>query len=177
MDPVNKRPHYLFVFIFCLMLLGAALFFQLVVGLEPCPLCVLQRLALMAIGLVAVLAFLHNPSGWGDKAYGLLLVCGGLFSAGIAIRQVWLLSLPPEEAASCGPGLEVWLDSFITYLPQGSVTEILLRSGASCTEVSWSIFGLSLPQLTSPLFILLAFYLIWLFFRRGNNHVGTFSMR
>lgn len=174
---MNKRPHYLFVFILCLALLGAGLFFQLVVGLEPCPLCVLQRLALMAIGLVALLAFLHNPSGLGDKAYGVLLVAGGLFSAGIAIRQVWLLSLSPEEAASCGPGLEVWLDSFITYLPQGSVTETLLRSGASCTEVSWSIFGLGLPELTSPVFVLLAFYLIWLLFKRNNNHVGEFSMR
>ena len=174
---MNKRPHYVFVFVLCLALLGAALFFQLVVGLEPCPLCILQRLALMAIGLVALLAFLHNPSRFGDKVYGGLLVLGGLFSAGIALRQVWLLSLPTEEAASCDPGLEVFLDGFITYLPQGSFTEMLLRSGASCTEVTWSTFGLSLPQLTSPVFVLLACYLVWLFFKRSNNHIGTFSMR
>lgn len=174
---MNKRPHYLFVFAFCLALLGAALFFQLVMGLEPCPLCILQRFAMIGIGLVALLAFLHNPAGFGDKIYGLLLVLGGLFSAGVAIRQVWLLSLPPEAAASCGPGLEDWLDRFIAYLPQGQFTEVLLRSGASCTDITWTFLGLGLPQLTFPVFILLALYLAWLFFKRGNNHIGTFSMR
>ena len=174
---MNKRPHYLFVFLFSIALLGAALFVQLVMGLEPCPLCILQRMALITIGLVGLIAFLHNPAWLGDKVYGLLLMLGGLCSAGIAIRQVWLLSLPAEEAASCGPGLEIWLDRFITYLPQGQATEVLLRSGASCTDVAWTLLGLSLPQLTAPLFILMALYLIWLFFKRAHNHSGTFSMR
>lgn len=174
---MNKRPHYFFVFAFCVALLGAALFFQLVVNLEPCPLCILQRMAMIGIGLAALLAFLHNPTGIGDKVYGLLLVLGGLFSSGVAIRQVWLLGLPPEEAASCGPGLEVWLDRFIEYLPQGQITEVLLRSGANCAEITWSLFGFSLPQLTFPVFILLSFYLIWLLFKRNKQNNGTFSMR
>ncbi|WGZ92400.1 MAG: disulfide bond formation protein B [Candidatus Thiothrix putei] len=174
---MNKRPHYLFVFVFCLALLGAALFFQFVMGLDPCPLCILQRMAMIGIGLVALLAFLHNPTGLVDKVYGGLLVLVGLFSVGVALRQVWLLSLPSEEAASCGPGLELWLDRFIAALPQGQVTEALLRSSAGCDEVSWSIWGLGMPQLTFPVFIFFAFYLIWLFFKRSNRHVGTFSMR
>jgi disulfide bond formation protein DsbB len=174
---MNKRPHYLFLCLFSLALLGAALFVQLVMGLEPCPLCILQRLALIAIGCVALIAFLHNPAWLGDKVYGLSLMLGGLCSAGIAIRQVWLLSLPAEEAASCGPGLEVWLDSVVAYLPQGQVTEVLLRSSASCTDVAWTLWGFSLPQLTAPIFVLLALYLVWLFFKRSNNHSGTFSMR
>jgi disulfide bond formation protein DsbB len=174
---MNKRPHYLFICLFSLALLGAALFVQLVMGLEPCPLCILQRLALIAIGCVALIAFLHNPAWLGDKVYGLSLMLGGLCSAGIAIRQVWLLSLPAEEAASCGPGLEVWLDSVVAYLPQGQVTEVLLRSSASCTDVAWTLWGFSLPQLTAPIFVLLALYLVWFFFKRSNNHSGTFSMR
>lgn len=175
---MNKRPHYFFIVAFCVIMLGAALLIQLVGGLEPCPLCIFQRMAIMGIGLIALLAALHNPSGiGGDKIYGSLLILAGLASVSIASRQVWILSLPKDEAASCGPGLEVWLDNFIAYLPQGPVTEILFRSGADCSEVAWSLFGLGLPELTFPVFIVLFVYLIWLFFKRHTPKDGTFSMR
>lgn len=163
---MNKRPYYLFAFLFCLTMLGVALFLQRVVGLEPCPLCIFQRIAILFISLVALLAFLHNPKGIGDKVYGFLLVLGALGSAGVAIRHVWLLSLPKEEAVACGPGLEIMLDRFIEYLPQGQITEVLFRSAAECTEVTFSLFGLGLPQLTFPVIIGFALYLIWLFFKQ-----------
>lgn len=166
---MNKRPHYLFVFLFCLAMLGVALFFQLIVGLEPCPLCIFQRIAVIFIGLIGFLAFLHNPKGIADKVYGVLLLLGAAGSVGIATRHVWLLSLPKDEAASCGPGLEVTLDRIIEYLPQGQLTETLFRSGIECTEVSYSLFGLSIPQLTLPVVILLALYLIWLFFKQNKQ--------
>jgi disulfide bond formation protein DsbB len=166
---VNKRVHYLFVFLFCLMTLGVALFFQLVVGLEPCPLCIFQRIAIMFIGLVGLLAFLHNPKGWVDRIYGLLLVLGAIGSMTVAGRHLWLLSLPKDEAASCGPGLEMWLDRFIAFLPQGSTTELLFRSGIECTEVTWSLFGFGLPQLTFPFLLAFALYLVWLFFKREET--------
>ena len=113
---MQKRNHYLFVVLFCLAMFSTALFFQLVVGLEPCPLCVFQRIALLFIGLVGLLAFLHNPRGFADRLYGVLLIVGGLGSLGVAVRHVWLLSLPKDEAASCGPGMEIWLDRFIAVL-------------------------------------------------------------
>ncbi|MBU0656820.1 MAG: disulfide bond formation protein B [Gammaproteobacteria bacterium] len=166
---MNKRPHYLFVFLFCLAMLGMALFFQLVVGLEPCPLCIFQRIAIMFIGLIGLLAFLHNPQGIIDRIYGLLLVLGAAGSIGVAVRHVWLLSLPKDEAASCGPGLEITLDRFIEFLPQGQWTETLFRSGAECTEVSFSLFGLGLPQLTFPVIILFGLYLMWLFFKQNKQ--------
>ncbi|MDD5392712.1 MAG: disulfide bond formation protein B [Thiothrix sp.] len=166
---MNKRIHYLFVFLFCLGMLGVALFFQLVVKLEPCPLCIFQRMAIMFIGLVGLLAFLHNPRGIADRLYGLLLILGGIASVSVASRHVWLLSLPKDEAASCGPGMEIWLDRFIALLPQGQLTETLLRSGAECTEVTWSLFGLGIPQLTYPVLILFAAYLVWLFFKQDRR--------
>lgn len=167
---MNKRVHYLFIFLFCLAMLGVALFFQLVVGLEPCPLCVFQRIAIMFIGLVGLVAFLHNSKGLMDRVYGLLLVLGAIGSMTVASRHVWLLSLPKDEAADCGPGLEVWLDKFIQLLPQGNITEILFRSGAECTDVmKWSLFGFGIPQLTFPILLLFAFYLIWLFFKRTES--------
>lgn len=166
---MQKRNHYLFVVLFCLAMFSTALFFQLVVGLEPCPLCVFQRIALLFVGLVGLLAFLHNPRGFADRLYGVLLIVGGLGSLGVAVRHVWLLSLPKDEAASCGPGMEIWLDRFIAVLPQGSVTETLFRSGAECTEMSWTLLGFSMPQLVFPVIILFFIYLVWLFFKQDRR--------
>ena len=166
---MRKRNHYLFVALFCLAMFSTALFFQLIVGLEPCPLCVFQRIALLFIGLVGLVAFLHNPRGVADRIYSVLLVLGGLGSLGVAARHVWLLSLPKDEAASCGPGMEIWLDRFIALLPQGNVTETLFRSGAECTEMSWTLFGFSMPQLVFPVIILLFIYLVWLFFKQDRR--------
>lgn len=174
---MHKRPHYLFIVILALLIMGAALFFQLGVGLEPCPLCIFQRIAVMSIGLIALLAWLHHPRGFGDKVYGGLLAIASLISAGISSYQVWLLHQPKEAAASCGPGLEIALDRFIAYLPQGQITETLLRSGASCTDVEWSLWGFSLPELTFPLFIALFLYILWLFFKQNIHKAGEFSMR
>lgn len=164
-----KRTHYLLTTVFCAGMLSVALFFQLVVGLEPCPLCVFQRIALLFIGLVALVAFLHNPHGLTDRFYGALLVLGALGSLGIASRHVWLLSLPKDEAVSCGPGMEIWLDRFISYLPQGKVTETLFRSSAECSEVTWSLFGLGIPQLIFPVIVGFVIYLIWLFFKQEQR--------
>lgn len=166
---MNKRSHYLFIFLFCLVMLGVALFFQFVVGLEPCPLCVFQRIAIIFIGLVGLMAFLHNPRGIADRLYGLLLIGGAIGSVTVASRHVWLLSIPKEEAASCGPGLEMWLERFITFLPQGKVTEALFRSGADCAETTWALFGFGIPQLTFPVLILFDIYLIWLFFKQDRR--------
>lgn len=166
---MNKRIHYLFIFLFCLGMFGVALFFQLVIKLEPCSLCIFQRIAIMFIGLVGLLAFLHNPRGIADRLYGLLLILGGIASVSVASRQVWLLSLPKDEAASCGLGMEIWLDRFIGLLPQGQLIETLFRSGAECTEVTWSLFGLGIPQLIYPVLILFAAYLVWLFFKQDRR--------
>ena len=171
---MKKRPHYLFIVLFCIALIGAALFFQLVVGLEPCPLCIFQRIAIIAIAAIAFVALLHNSTGLADRFYGLLLVLAGLASLTIATRQVWLLNIPKEEAESCSVGLEVLLDKFIALLPQGQITETLLRSGAECTDVVWSLFGFSLPELTFPIFVVFSLYLIWLFFKRNDKRDYVF---
>ncbi len=171
---MKKRPHYLFIALFCSALMGAALFFQLVVGLEPCPLCIFQRMAIIFIGVIGLLAFLHNSVSIVDRIYSILLALGGIASVGIASRQVWLLSLPKETAASCGPGLEVALDKIIAYLPQGTLTEMLFRSTAECTEITWTLFGFGLPQLTYPVFILFACYLLWLLSKRNVRKLYSF---
>ncbi len=167
---MNKRPHYLFIFVACfLMLAGALLIFQQAFGLDPCPLCILQRIVIISIGLIALVAYLHDSEGMADKVYGGLLVLGGLISIGIATRQVWILNTPREETASCGPGLEVWLDKFIDLLPQGAVTEKLFRATADCADAQMALFGLDVPEITYPVFLALLVYIVWLFFKRNEK--------
>lgn len=167
---MNKRPHYLYLALFCFALIaGAILIFQMALGLEPCPLCILQRIAIILIAIIALIAYAHNPSGIADKIYGALLILGGLLSIGTATRQIWILAQPPEQVASCGPGLEVWLDKLIEIVPQGAFTEKLLRSGAACTDPQPLFLGWEIPQITYPVFLLLFLYLIWLFFKQNTS--------
>jgi disulfide bond formation protein DsbB len=167
---MTNRTRYLLLALMYVGMLGVGLFLQFVIELEPCPLCILQRMTIMSTGLIALIAFMHNPPS--KKANGIyigLLEVGSLTSLGIALRHIWIQHLPADEAASCGPGLETTLDNIIAYLPQGSVTEALFRSSAECSEVSWRLLGLSLPELTLPFFVALAVYYAWLFFNQLNN--------
>ncbi len=170
MTTITNRTRYLLLTGMYLGMIGVGLFLQFVIHLEPCPLCILQRMAIMGTGLIALMAFIQNPHSINaNKVYTLLLGVGTLSSIGIALRHIWLQHIPADEAAACGPGLEVTLDNIIAYFPQGSVTEALFRSSAECSEVSWRLFGLSLPELTLPFFIALGLYYTWLFFKQRQN--------
>lgn len=125
----------------CAGLMGFALFAQYVLKLEPCPLCILQRVAMIAAGLVFLLAFLHGPGKVGARVYGLLAAVVAAIGAGIAGRHQWLQGLPPEDVPACGPGLEYMLDVF-------PLTEALRRTftgSGECAEVVWRFLGLSMP--------------------------------
>lgn len=83
-----------------------ALYLEHVVGLEPCPLCIFQRVGLMTMGIVALIAFVHNPiSNAMNRCYAMLTTLGILWSVGVAARHVWIQTLPPDQIPSCGPGL------------------------------------------------------------------------
>lgn len=165
------RIYFFAVFVFCILMLGAALFIQLVMGLQPCPLCILQRMILSVIAVIALVAtFLTTRDGLVPRFWSLLLFLGGATSLGVASYQVWLVSQPKEAGVSCGPGLEVALDKVIEYLPQGEWTETMYRSTASCTDGLSKIFGIEMAALTLPVFIILALFLLWLLFKRYDEY-------
>jgi disulfide bond formation protein DsbB len=89
----SPRPWFLFVALACAGMLTYALYVQHFDFIDPCPLCVLQRMAYMWIGAVALLAFIHNPGPSGRWVYGLGVIAGGLTGIGIAGRHVWPLSV------------------------------------------------------------------------------------
>src|SRR5207244_579703 len=103
----RRRIAYVLAFAVCAGLMGYALYLQYVVGLEPCPLCVFQRLAIIAMGVVFLIAAFHNPGRTGATAYALAQLLIGGTGAALAIRQVWLQSLPKDQVPACGMGLKI----------------------------------------------------------------------
>lgn len=129
--------------------LGFAYYAQYSLGLEPCPLCIFQRLALLAVGLVFLAATVHDPRGWGARVYGGLIGLIAVLGAGIAARHVWVQHLPPAEAPRCGPGLDYLLQAF----PLSETIHEVLTGSGECAKVDWTLLGLSIPEWTLLLFL------------------------
>jgi disulfide bond formation protein DsbB len=141
---LNPRIWYLLVALACAAMLGYGYYLQHVMFLDPCPLCIFQRLVFLWIGAIALVAAIHGPGPVGNRIYGGLLCIGGLVGIGIAWRHVWLQGLPPDEVPECGMGLNYMLDT----MPFLQVLEQVLRGSGECAEVSWRFLGLSMPGWT-----------------------------
>ncbi|HKE40861.1 MAG TPA: disulfide bond formation protein B [Casimicrobiaceae bacterium] len=144
-----RRIAYLMAFAVCAGLIGYALYLQYVDGLDPCPLCVFQRIAVIGMGLVFLVAAWQNPGRTGAGAYALVqLVIGG---AGVALaaRQVWLQSLPKDQVPSCGMGLSYMLET----LPFTDVLKKVLQGSGECAEKGWEFLHLSIAGWTLVFFI------------------------
>jgi disulfide bond formation protein DsbB len=118
-------------------LLGGALFMEHVMGLTPCPLCLMQRIWLMIVGVIALVGLTHNPR---ILIYPLLSLLAALTGAGFSIRQLYLQSLPPDQVPACGAPLDYLLDG-----PLADLLREMTLGGGNCAQVSWSLFGISLP--------------------------------
>jgi disulfide bond formation protein DsbB len=121
--------------------MGFALYAQYVLLLDPCPLCVLQRVAVISIGIVFLLAALHHAGGWGSRIYVLLLAVSATIGAGVAGWHWRLQNLPPSDVPACGPGLDYMLENF----PLGDALQMVFKGSGECAEVVWSFLGLSMP--------------------------------
>lgn len=159
----SPRLTNLGIFLFTVVAMLFALWLQYDQHLEPCPLCIFQRVAMMATGAIALLAFLHGPAQAGRRVYAgvtLLATTVGMIVSG---RHVWLQHLPPEEVPSCGPGLDYWLDTFPLFEVVGKV----LRGSGECAQIDWVFMGITLPGWTLLVFVGLAAAAVWQLFRRG----------
>lgn len=141
----RTRLTYLLGLLASAALLGAALYLQYVQGLEPCPLCIIQRVLMATLAVILLVALIHDPRrSRGRRVYGGLvaLVAG----AGVAVsgRHVWLQSLPADRVPECGPGLEFMLQNF----PLQQVVDMVLRGSGECAETVWTFLGLSIPGWT-----------------------------
>ncbi len=139
-------------FLLCCALLGTALFIQLDLQLEPCPLCEVQRMVLILIAVIFLLAALHHPGATGARIYGVLIFITAAVGAVFSGRQVYLQMLPPDQAPSCGAGLEY----MIAHLPFKDLVQQLFQGTGECAKISLDILGLSIPSWMLIFFILFA---------------------
>jgi disulfide bond formation protein DsbB len=144
-----RRPGYVLGALLCAGLIGYALYAQYVLDLEPCPLCVFQRIAVIACGVVFLVAAIHGPGRQGALGYALATLLAGGAGAAVAMRHLWIQSLPPGEVPACGPSLNYMLET----LPFGEVLEKVFLGSGECATVDWRFLGLSLPGWTLVFFI------------------------
>lgn len=140
--------------VICAGAMGFALYLQYVEGLEPCPMCVFQRVAMIACGVIMLLAAVVGPQGWGRWAYAVAAAMAAGAGGGVAARHVWLQSLPPDQVPACGPALDYLMD----VMPVFEVVQTVLRGDGNCAIIDWSFLGLSLPGWTLVGFVALALW-------------------
>jgi protein dithiol:quinone oxidoreductase len=137
---MTTRLGYLAGFVICAGLIAFAFYLQYVEYQDPCPLCILQRMAFVGLAIVFLIAALHGSGRTGSVVYGgLLFVIAGA-GAGVAARHVWLQSLPKAQVPECGPGLDYMLSKF----PLGEVLQKVLRGSGECAEAGWRFLGLTI---------------------------------
>jgi protein dithiol:quinone oxidoreductase len=139
-------------FLGCVGLLAAAYYFQYVVKLEPCPLCISQRIGIFLTGLTFLCAALHNPGRTGTRRYAILGTLIALCGGAVSVRHIWIQHLPPDKVPECGPGLDYVLNNF----PLSETIKLMLTGTGDCAEVNWTLLGLSMPAWTLIAFLALA---------------------
>ena len=137
----NRRLLNFAGFIACVALLGYAYYTQYELGLEPCPLCIFQRIGIAALGVVFLIAGLHNPRKWGASVYTVLIAVASLATVGVAIRHLYVQSLPPGTIPACGAPLDVLLQ----FTPVTEVIRKVLTGSGECSQVNWKFLGLAMP--------------------------------
>ena len=155
---ITRRNLLLTGFLFCVLLIAYALYTQYVLGLEPCPLCILQRVAVITLGLSFLFMALKHPQTKQSKFFAsLLLTIISSAGVGIAARHVWLQNLPPDKVPGCGPGLDFMMANF----PLSEVFQMVFSGSGECAEISWSFAFLSMPAWVIIWLIFLGSYGVW----------------
>jgi disulfide bond formation protein DsbB len=157
------RLRFLLGFVACVGLIGFALYAQNHWNLNPCPLCIFQRIAFAALALVFLFGGLFAPrSIRGRRVRGVVALIPALVGAGIAGRHVWLTHLPPDQVPACGPPLDFMMEAN----PLTDVIRLVLTGSGECAKVDWTFLGLSMPAWSLVWFLLLGAWIVLTAFRK-----------
>jgi disulfide bond formation protein DsbB len=159
---LGSRAAYFAGFAVSFGLVGLALFLQVQYNLDPCPLCISQRIAFMVLGVLFLIAGLHNPAGLWRKIHGVLQLAAAATGAGIALRHMWIQAHPEEVMAECGAGFDYIIESF----PLQRALELIFKGTGECSAIDWTLLGLTIPQQSLIAFVGLALYALVLMFAR-----------
>ncbi len=148
----NSRTYFFIGFLICCSLLLIGAYLQFEKKLEPCPLCISQRIAIFATGLCFLCAAIHNPKQQSTNIYAILGAVLALCGAGVSMRHIWLQHLPPDKVPECSPGLEYIFQNF----PLSNTIKLMLNGTGECAKIDWTLLGFSIPELTLAAFLALA---------------------
>lgn len=149
------------IFLVCVGLLGMGSYLQHVKGLEPCPMCILQRYAFFLVGITALVAAFHGPGVTGTRIYAGLLTLFALVGGGTAARHSWLQEFP-DPSTSCGVELEYLVNNF----PLAQALPKIFAGSGECAQVKWRMLGLSIPEWALVWFAIVIGVSLWLALRR-----------
>lgn len=159
---MTGRQGNLLGFAACAALLAYAYYAQVFLHLEPCPLCIFQRVGIFAVGVVFLIAAAHDPVGWARRVYAALLAVAALGTIGVAIRHLYIQNLPEGSVPACGASLDFMLKVF-------SLSEVLVKvltGSGECAKVTWTFLGLAMPAWVLIAALALGGYGVWINVRR-----------
>lgn len=158
--PSSRITNFIGLLVCISAILFAVLYLQRVLYLDPCPLCIIDRVLIISMGIFFLLAFIHNPTRTGQRIYGIINLVLVIIAMVVAGRHIWLQYLPPDKVPECGAGLDFMLET----MPLNDVLLTVFKGSGECADIQWTFLGLSIPEQTMLLFIgLLALILIQIF--------------
>lgn len=161
LNALSNRWLYLAGALVVAALYSAALFLQYVLHEEPCPLCMLQRVIFIIIGVLFLIAAAHNPRRLGSRLYSILIALFALGGVAAASRHIWLQNLPKDQVPACGPGLDYLLQNF----PLAEVWQELMHGSGECAEKGRTFLTLGIPEWTLLWYVLLGGWALFIGFR------------
>ena len=159
----SGKNGYLLGFVLCFGIVALALVIQTTYKLEPCPLCISQRIIFMSLGVLFLIAAFIPPASILKKIFALLQVLTALGGAGVAIRHWYLQANRESMIADCGVGFDYMFENF----PLQKAFKLLFRGTGDCAAIDWTFLGLTLPQLGLISFLSFAVLAIYLVTRKA----------
>ena len=155
---LKGKTGYLMGFVSCFAIVALALVIQTQYDLEPCPLCISQRIVFMSLGVLFLIATFIPPSSWLKKIFTGLQILTALGGAGVAIRHWYLQANKESMIADCGVGFDYMFENF----PLEKAFKLLFRGTGDCAAIDWTFLGLTLPQLALICFVAYGCYAVYL---------------
>ena len=149
-------------FLVCAALYSYALYVQFALEIEPCPMCIFQRIVFIVMGIIFLVAAIQNPREKGRKSYGLILLLAAFVGIGIAARHIWVQHQPPDPFAGCAPGWNYMISNF----PLSKTLKMAFTGSADCSQITWTFLGFSMPVWTLICYALLGAGALWAGLRR-----------
>lgn len=162
---LKGKRGYLLGFAACFATVAVALGIQTHYQLEPCPLCISQRMVFMGLGLLFLIAAFIKPETLMHKIFAGLQILTALGGAGVAIRHWWIQAHHATMVVDCGVGFDYMFENF----PLKKMFMLIFKGSGDCAVIDWTFLGLSLPQLALITFMGFAIYALYLL-KRKNGH-------